>query len=67
MSKGFVTGHDESIGKGQHANLPQETIIKEYPKPSKYRGAMLDDTMDDVDEVCKQAEGKSSKYISNQK
>ena len=67
MSKGFVTGHDESIGKGSHANMPQEVMMKEYPKSKSYSGPEYDDTMSDIDEICGRSESKRSKYISNQK
>lgn len=65
--RGFTTGHDEAIGKGNVANLPQDVIQHEYPPCRNYKGGMLDDTMTDIDDISSRTEGKSSKHISYQK
>ena len=67
MSKGFITGHDTGIGKGQRSNLPQEVIKGDYPKCKHYNGPEYDDTMTDVDDVRDSTVGKVRKNISYQK
>jgi len=64
---GFVTGHEESIGHGQFANLPQHTVMKEYPNSRRDMGGKLDDTMDDIDAINSFAEMQRSRYVSDQK
>ena len=66
-SKGFTTGHDESVGKGSFSNLPQEVIHKEYPPCRNYKSGMLDDTMTDIDDIADRTEGTSRKHVSYQK
>lgn len=65
--KGFVEGHDQSIGHGNFANLPQEVMMKEYPKNKMLRSGMLDDTITGIDNVISRGEVTTSKHISNQK
>lgn len=65
--KGFVEGHDAAIGHGDFANLPQEKMIKAYPKPSHLRGGTLDDTMTGIDHIQHQGESKAMRHLSNQK
>jgi hypothetical protein len=69
MSKGsgFATGHKESVGKGAHANMPQETKIQNYPKGSSYPGGDMDDTMTGIDKVNSATVSRASKHKSNQK
>ena len=64
---GFVTGHDEMIGHGNVANLPQNVIQHEYPRSRELRGGMLDDTIDDIDAINDFAEGQRLRYMSYQK
>jgi hypothetical protein len=66
-SGGFVTGHEEHVGHGQFANLPQQTVMKSYPVSRQDMGGKLDDTMDDIDSIQDFAEGQRSKYASYQK
>jgi len=63
----FVEGHDESIGRGDFANMPSELMMREYPKSRMRREGELDDTMSDIDDVQGQAEMKRGRFISNQK
>lgn len=65
--KRFAEGHDEMIGRGSFANMPQDVIMKEYPKNKGARGGYMDDTITGVDEVIRGSEGKTSRYMSNQK
>ena len=65
--KGFITGHDEHIGKGDFAGMPTDVKMEKYPPCKNYRGGDLDDTMTDIDDVSSRSEGKASKYRSNQK
>lgn len=65
--KGFTTGHDEGVGKGSHANMPQEVMMREYPKSRNYPGGNLDDTMSDIDSIASMTESKASRHMSRQK
>lgn len=65
--RGFITGHDEHIGKGDFAGMPKDVKMEQYPPCKNYRGGALDDTMSGIDEVASMSEGKASKYLSNQK
>lgn len=65
--RGFVEGHDESVGKGSHANMPQDLMMREYPKPRMGADRMLDDSMSDIDDLQGEAASKRNKYISDQK
>ncbi|MCE5319442.1 MAG: hypothetical protein LLG04_19010 [Parachlamydia sp.] len=67
MSKGFATGHDEHIGRSDRAGMPNEVKMTDYPPCRNYKGNVMDDTLGGIDEVNSRTEGKSSKYISNQK
>lgn len=64
---GFVEGHDEGVGKGNFANMPQEAMMKSYPKNKGKRNENIDDTISDIDDVISNSESKRSRYISNQK
>ncbi len=64
---GFKEGHDEAIGKGQFANLPQDVKMDLYPKEREPTDEGIDDTMTDVDRLHKKSEGKRKSYISFQK
>lgn len=66
-SKGFATGHDEHIGRGDYAGMPKEVKMEQYPPCRNYPGGELDDTMTDIDEIASMSERKASKYRSNQK
>lgn len=67
MARGFKEGHDQSIGKGQFANLPQEVKMQAYPKSKQPMNEGIDDTMTDVDSIHSRSEAKRRKYKSNQK
>lgn len=64
---GFVTGHEESVGHGDYANLPQHVVMKEYPKSRELKGGMLDDTIDDIDAINDFSEGQRRRHMSYQK
>lgn len=53
-------------GKGKFANMPQEVMMKEYPK-CDYVRSDLDDTMTNIDMVKDKSVKKAKKYVSNQK
>lgn len=65
--RGFVEGHDENIGKGEHANMPKDVMMRDYPPAPADRGNYLDDSMTDIDDVQEEAVRKRRRYISNQK
>lgn len=66
-SGSFVTGHDEGIGKGAHANMPQEVMMKNYPPCATYGSSEYDDTMSNIDDVNHKSVGKARKNMSFQK
>lgn len=66
-SKGFVEGHAPKEGHGSFANMPQSVIMKPYPKNKVARDHEIDDTISGIDHVVQVAEGKRSRYMSNQK
>lgn len=53
-------------GKGEHANMPKEVKMQDYPGSHEFGPGDLDDTMMTVDKANMQAHGKSHKYLSNQ-
>lgn len=59
---------EKSFGKDKtsFANMPQEVVMKQYPKQKTY-GEELDDTITGIDEVVAHGKGKAAKFISNQK
>jgi len=66
-SGSFVTGHDESIGRGSPANMPQEVIMKQYPASATYGPSFYDDSMTNIDDVNHDAVRTARKHISYQK
>ena len=66
-SKGFVEGHDEGIGKGNFANLPQEVMMKPFPRNKMLKNGMIDDSMTGIDDMISSGEVNVSKHISRQK
>lgn len=52
-------------GRGQHANMPKETVMKDYPKTSM-RSDSLDDTMTGIDRSVSSSVSKSKSHVSNQ-
>lgn len=68
MSKARIEGHEEGIGKSDFAGMPKDVYMAEYPKSTRLtKNEMIDDTMSDIDSVDGRAQGKRSKYLSNQK
>jgi len=65
--RGFVEGHDESIGKGDHAGMPKEVMMKDYPKSRMGRSGEVDDSMSDIDDVQGMNAEKRNRNVSNQK
>ena len=66
-SKGFVEGHNEMEGRGDFANMPQNVIMRPYPKNRMDAGGHLDDTITGIDEVIHHSEGQRMRHVSNQK
>lgn len=66
-SKGFATGHNESVGKGARAGLPGEVKMTDYPKGSHYPDSDLDDTISGIDKINSATSSRASKHKSNQK
>lgn len=64
---GFVEGHDERIGKDDHAGMPKEVIMKDYPRSRMLRGGELDDSISDIDDIEGQSTATADKNISYQK
>lgn len=63
----FAEGHDPMVGRHDFAGLPQEKIMKNYPKSTRLtRDERLDDTMSEIDDVDERAEMKRQRYLSNQ-
>lgn len=67
MAERFVEGNDESIGKGEFANMPKDVYMKEYPKGRRPADGMIDDSMVDVDDIEEQAMNRRRRYWSKQK
>lgn len=67
MAQKFVEGHDESIGKGSHANMPQDIYMKAYPKAKMGGAVSIDDSMTDIDDVQGAAASKRNQNVSYQK
>lgn len=65
--KGFMEGHDKSIGKGEFANLPQDVKMKEYPKFRMGKARDIDDSMTDIDYIQGDSESKRDRFWSDQK
>lgn len=53
-------------GHGQHANMPKEVEMSEYPRQRAPRSPMIDDTMRRIDREDDQMDSKRSRYISDQ-
>jgi hypothetical protein len=56
----------KAMGKGQFANMPQEVMMKAYPKASEFGPTDLDDTMSEIDRVNKASGSKARSKMSNQ-
>ena len=66
-SRGFVTGNDPSIGRRDHAGLPQEKVMEQYPPCPYGKGGMLNDSMSGIDDVLRSGHNKASENVSYQK
>jgi hypothetical protein len=53
-------------GRGEHANMPKETKMKDYPKANQMGPTVEDDTMGRIDKENSQAKRQSHRYTSNQ-
>jgi len=66
----IVGGESESEGRvwgaGEHANMPKEIRMKDYPKAHEFGSDVLDDTMGHVDKTQGQAHMQSRRHLSNQ-
>ncbi len=63
----FVTGHDREVGRHSHAGLPDEPVMKLYPKNRMMRGARLDDTRSEIDAIQTDSEEQIAQRLSHQK
>lgn len=64
---GFDEGHDPMVGRHDFAGLPTEKVMRSYPSSTRLtKNERIDDTMSEIDDVDGRAQGKRSKYISNQ-
>jgi hypothetical protein len=67
-SKGsFVTGHDPHVGRRDFAGMPEDKVMKLFPRAPELRGGHLDDTITGIDEVNTYGESRAEKYRSYQK
>ena len=57
----------ESVGKGEFANMPQEKVVKSWPKPPMASDREIDDTITGIDKVQTQGASKRKSNLSNQK
>lgn len=64
--RGFVEGHDENIGRGEHANMPKEVRMEAYPRARMGREGEIDDTMSRIDSEIDQSVGQRDRHRSNQ-
>ena len=65
--KSWVDGHDEMVGRGDFANMPQGVEMRPFPKSGHYMDPPLDDTVVGIDNVMSGSERQTRKYLSNQK
>ena len=66
-NRGFVEGHDRSIGRNDYAGLPREVVMKEFPKNKMHPGAYLDDSISDIDAIQDDSVRQMQSRLSNQK
>lgn len=66
-SDSFVTGNDPMVGRGSYANLPDQVMMKQYPRSPELRGGYLDDSMDGIDEINAYGERQADRFRSYQK
>ncbi len=64
---GFVTGHNPGIGRNDHAGLPSEKVMSNYPPNRSMKGGYLDDTISDIDAVQYQGDKVTYSNMSHQK
>ena len=55
------------IGKGGHANMPQEVIQKIYPKTPSDMPEKIDDTMKGIDSQIKADNSKKKSHMNKEK
>ncbi len=67
MSRGFITGHQPEVGKGEFANLPQEKMMAPYPSNRARRGGYLDDSMAEIDAIQVDSNYQVESNLSHQK
>jgi hypothetical protein len=66
MAKSSSSEKDFGKNKTSFANMPQEVVMREYPKQNAVNSD-LDDTISGIDEVVEHGKGKIRKYPSYQK
>lgn len=55
------------MGSGDFAGMPQDKVMKEYPKSGYGYGMGPDDTIKGIDETNRESYKKRGRYISDQK
>lgn len=65
--RGFVEGHDPSIGRNDFAGLPRDVVMQEYPRNRMSPGSRLDDTMSEIDAIQSDSERQLERHLSHQK
>ena len=66
----IVGGESEAEGKvmgaGEHANMPKEVMMKNYPKANEFGPTVLDDTQGNIDKENRRSDEKARRYMSYQ-
>jgi hypothetical protein len=63
MSHGTSENEGKAWGHGSFANMPQEVIMKDYPKPGYTSDGHIDDTMTRLDDDQRSALSKKRKSM----
>jgi hypothetical protein len=67
MSKARIEGQEPGIGKSDFAGMPKDVYMESYPKSTRLpMNENIDDSMREIDDVDGRADGKRSRYRSNQ-
>jgi hypothetical protein len=64
MEDSSMIGHSHHE---HHANMPQELIMKDYPRPENYLPEDLDDTIHGVDSQVNEDKSKRSSHFKPKK
>lgn len=63
----FVTGNDPMVGRDSPAGLPEEKVMKKYPKNRARAGGYLDDSMAEIDAIQLDSQKQRERNLSHQK